>query len=141
MYRLDEPISIDKKRKHTIEIVVDRIVIKDEIRRRVADSVETAAALSGGIVVAENADDGTRRLYNQNYACAKCGISMEELSPRMFSFNNPFGACPTCLGLGYQMKIDPDYVIRDKSKSINEGAINATGWSVVSDECTARMYL
>ncbi len=141
MYRLDEPISIDKKRKHTIEIVVDRIVIKDEIRRRVADSVETAAALSGGIVVSENADDGTRRLYNQNYACAKCGISMEELSPRMFSFNNPFGACPTCLGLGYQMKIDPDYVIRDKSKSINEGAINATGWSVVSDECTARMYL
>ncbi len=141
MYRLDEPISIDKKRKHTIEIVVDRIVIKDEIRRRVADSVETAAALSGGIVIAENADDGTRRLYNQNYACAKCGISMEELSPRMFSFNNPFGACPTCLGLGYQMKIDPDYVIRDKSKSINEGAINATGWSVVSDECTARMYL
>lgn len=141
MYRLDEPIFIDKKRKHTIEIVVDRIVIKDEIRRRVADSVETAAALSGGIVVAENADDGTRRLYNQNYACAKCGISMEELSTRMFSFNNPFGACPTCLGLGYQMKIDPDYVIRDKSKSINEGAINATGWSVVSDECTARMYL
>jgi len=140
MYRLDEKIDIEKNKKHTIEIVVDRLVIKADIKKRLTDSVETALKQAEGIIVIEDADSGEQQTFSQNYACDKCGISIEELSPRMFSFNNPFGACPTCSGLGYQLKIDPDYIIPDKNKSLNEGAITATGWSVVSDECIARTY-
>ncbi len=140
MYRLDEKIEIEKNKKHTIEIVVDRLVVKADIKKRLTDSIETALKQAGGIVVIEDADSGQQERYSQNYACEDCGISIEELSPRMFSFNNPFGACPTCAGLGYQLKVDPDYIIPDKNKSLNEGAVVATGWSVASDECMARMY-
>ena len=108
MYRLEDKIDLDKNKKHTIEIVVDRLVIKQDIRKRLTDSIETALKQTNGIIVIENADTGARDTYSQNYACEKCGISIEELSPRMFSFNNPFGACPTCLGLGNYQKVDPD---------------------------------
>ncbi|MBQ3114976.1 MAG: excinuclease ABC subunit UvrA [Clostridia bacterium] len=140
MYRLEDKIDLDKNKKHTIEIVVDRLVIKNDIKKRLADSIETALKQTNGIIVIENADTGERDTYSQNYACEKCGISIEELSPRMFSFNNPFGACPTCLGLGNYQKVDPDYIIKDKNKSINDGAIAATGWNV-NAESMARMYL
>ena len=103
-----EEIPLDKNKKHNIEIVVDRLVIKEDIHRRLTDSVETAAALAGGLVVINIVDEDRDILFSQNYACEDCGISIEELSPRMFSFNNPYGACPTCTGLGAQLKVDPD---------------------------------
>ena len=111
LYDLTEEIPLDKNKKHNIEIVVDRLVIKEDIHRRLTDSVETAAALAGGLVVINIVDEDRDILFSQNYACEDCGISIEELSPRMFSFNNPYGACPTCTGLGAQLKVDPDLII------------------------------
>lgn len=139
LYDLSEEIKLEKNKKHSIEIVVDRLAIKPEIRSRLNDSVETAAALTGGLVLADIID-GETLSFSQNYACDDCGISIEELTPRMFSFNNPYGACPVCTGLGMQMKIDPDSIIPNKKLSIRKGAIQASGWSKCESGSIARMY-
>ena len=132
---LSETIALEKKHRHTIEIVVDRIIIKDSVTARLTDSIETASKLGGGLVIADMFDKG-EKIFSQNYACKDCGISMEELSPRMFSFNSPFGACPECSGLGSFMKIDPELLIPDPSKSIYDGGICAFGWGNVADGTT-----
>ena len=139
IYDLSEEITLEKNKKHTIEIVIDRLVIKDDIRGRLTDSVETASALTGGLVLVD-VIGGEMLSFSQNYACEDCGISMEELTPRMFSFNNPYGACPTCTGLGMQMKIDPACVIPNPALSLNEGAIKASGWGNVEAGSIAYMY-
>ena len=141
LYELTEEIKLNKNQKHSIEIVVDRLVIREDIARRLTDSVETASALSGGLVIINVLGDEERDiLFSQNYACEDCGISIEELTPRMFSFNNPYGACPTCTGLGAQLKVDPDLVIPNKNLSILEGAITASGWNNIKSDGIARMY-
>ncbi len=140
LYDLTEEIPLDKNRKHNIEIVVDRLVIKEDIHRRLTDSVETAAALAGGLVVVNIVGEDRDILFSQNYACEDCGISIEELSPRMFSFNNPFGACPTCTGLGAQLKVDPDLIIPNRKLSILDGAITASGWNNIKGDSISRMY-
>ena len=140
LYDLTEDIPLDKNKKHNIEIVVDRLVIKEDIHRRLTDSVETAAALAGGLVVINIVNEDRDILFSQNYACEDCGISIEELSPRMFSFNNPFGACPTCTGLGSQLKVDPDLIIPNKKLSILDGAITASGWNNIKGDSISRMY-
>jgi excinuclease ABC subunit A len=128
VYDLSEEIKLDKNKKHNIEIIIDRLVIREDIVSRLTDSVETAAALSGGLVIADISDEGRELLFSQNYACEDCGVSIEELTPRMFSFNNPYGACPDCTGLGIQLRVDPDLIIPNKSLSIADGAIIASGW-------------
>ena len=140
MYELSEEIKLDKNKKHTIEVVVDRVVIKDGIMRRLADSVETAASLATGLVIADVVSENRQILFSQNYACPDCGISIEELTPRMFSFNTPYGACPKCDGLGMQLLVDPDLIIPDDSLSINGGAIKATGWGSGADSIAAMYY-
>ncbi len=131
--------GLDKQKKHTIEIVVDRLVVKEGMERRLADSLETALSMSGGLVIADII--GKERMnFSTNYACDDCGISIEELTPRMFSFNTPYGACPRCMGIGSLTMVDPDKVIPDKTKSINEGAISATGWSNAEGGTIASMY-
>ena len=137
IYDLSETIKLEKNKKHTIEIVVDRLVILPEIRGRLADSVETATSLSGGLLTVDVVG-GEELSFSQNYACPEHGVSVEELTPRMFSFNNPFGACPKCTGLGIFMSIDPDLIIPNKNLSIREGAIRANGWSYI-DGCR-QMY-
>lgn len=139
IYDLSEEITLEKNKKHTIEIVVDRIVLKEDIRARLTDSVEAAAALSGGLVIVD-VIDGASLMFSQNYACEECGISIEELTPRMFSFNNPYGACSTCTGLGMQMKIDPDRILPNRQLSIRTGAIVASGWGNADVGTIARMY-
>ncbi|MBM6681347.1 excinuclease ABC subunit UvrA [Pseudoflavonifractor capillosus] len=139
-YDLSEEIKLEKNKKHSIEIVVDRLVIRDDIARRLTDSVEIASGLSGGLVVINVVGEDRDILFSQNYACEDCGVSIEELTPRMFSFNNPFGACPTCTGLGSQLKVDPDLVIPNKNLSILEGAITASGWSNIKSDGISRMY-
>ena len=140
LYELTEEIKLDKNKKHSIEIVVDRLVIREDIGRRLTDSVETASGLSGGIVIINIVGEDRDILFSQNYACEDCGVSIEELTPRMFSFNNPYGACPTCMGLGSQLKVDPDLVIPNKSLSILEGAITASGWNHIKSDGISRMY-
>ena len=140
MYELSEEIKLDKNKKHTIEVLVDRVVIKDGIMRRLADSVETAASLANGLVIADVVSENRQILFSQNYACPDCGISIEELTPRMFSFNTPYGACPKCDGLGMQLLVDPDLIIPDDSLSINGGAIKATGWGSGADSIAAMYY-
>ena len=140
LYDLNEQISCEKNKKHTIELVVDRLVIRDGQRRRLTDSIETACSHSGGLVVIELPDTKEELTFSQNYACEDCGISLTELEPRMFSFNNPAGACPTCTGLGFQLVADEDLVIPDKTKSIFEGAIQASGWSSARTDSVFRMY-
>ncbi len=140
MYDLSEQITCEKNKKHTIELVVDRLVIREGQRRRLADSVETACHHSGGLVTIQLPETGEEISFSQNYACEDCGISLTELEPRMFSFNNPAGACPACTGLGFQMIADPDLVIPDKSKSIFEGAIQVSGWNSVRTDSIFRMY-
>ena len=140
IYDLTEEIKLDKNKKHNIEVVVDRLVIRADIARRLTDSVETASNLSGGLVLINIVGEDRDLLFSQNYACEDCGISIEELSPRMFSFNNPFGACPTCTGLGSQLKVDVDLIIPNKDLSILEGAITASGWSNVKGDSISRMY-
>ena len=139
VYDLNEKIQLEKNRKHTIEIIVDRLVIKPDIRSRLADSIETASGLTGGVVII-NVIDGEDITFSQNYACPEHGVSVEELTPRMFSFNNPFGACKKCTGLGVFMKIDPELIIPDKRLSINKGGLKASGWAMEGSTIAA-MYM
>ena len=140
LYELDEEIKLEKNKKHSIEIIVDRLIIRLDIRQRLTDSVETAAKLSGGLVIVNLLREEKDLSFSQNYACEDCGISMEELTPRMFSFNNPFGACPTCTGLGNQLKADPALIVQDGEKSILDGAIQASGWNNIRGDGISRMY-
>ena len=140
LYDLNEQITCEKNKKHTIELVVDRLVIREGQRRRLTDSIETACSHSGGLVIIELPDRKEELSFSQNYACEDCGISLSELEPRMFSFNNPAGACPSCTGLGFQLVADEDLVIPDKTKSIFEGAIQASGWTNARTDSIFRMY-
>lgn len=140
IYDLTEEIQLDKNIKHNIEIVVDRLVIRPDMTRRLTDSVETASALSGGIVIADVIDEKREILFSQNYACEDCGISIEEVTPRMFSFNNPYGACPTCTGLGTQLRVDPTLITPNPSLSLLDGGIVASGWNKIKDDTISRMY-
>ena len=139
IYDLSEKIELEKNKKHTIEVVVDRLVISDEIKGRLADSIETATTLSGGLLTVD-VIGGKEMTFSQNYSCPEHGVSIEELSPRMFSFNNPFGACPKCTGLGIFMSMDPDLIIPDKRLSIRGGAIQASGWGYANGGTIAQMY-
>ncbi len=139
LYDLSEEIKLEKNFKHSIEVVVDRLVISPDIRSRLADSIETATSLSGGTVLI-NLIGGEDLLFSQNYACPEHGASVDELTPRMFSFNNPFGACETCTGLGTFLKVDPDLIIPNKKLSIRDGAIRASGWTNAEGGTIAQMY-
>ena len=140
MYELSEDISLEKNLKHRIDIVVDRLIVRPDIAGRLTDSVETASNLANGLVTVNLLREERDITFSQNYACDDCGISIEELTPRLFSFNSPFGACPTCTGLGLQLKADPALIIPDGSKSILEGAITATGWASIRSDGISRMY-
>ena len=140
LYDLSEEIRLEKNKKHDIDILVDRLVIKPEIVRRLTDSAETALALSGGLLYIELPAEERQIAFSQNYACEDCGISIEELTPRLFSFNNPAGACPTCTGLGTQMLIDPDLIMPNPNLSILDGGITASGWGNVKNDGISRMY-
>ena len=137
---LSDPPKLVKNKKHTVEIVIDRLVVRPDIQQRLTDSLETAMKLAEGLVIA-SVIDGEETLFSQNYACPDCGISIGELTPRMFSFNNPYGACPTCSGLGMLMKIDPGIVIPDRSLSLNQGAIQVSGWNSGEFDSMAHTYL
>lgn len=139
IYDLSEKITLDKNKKHNIEIVVDRLVVKESIKSRLADSIETATSLSDGLLLVDIIG-GEERLYSLDYACPEHGVSIEELEPRMFSFNNPFGACPTCSGLSIFMRPDPNLIVPDKNLSIRQGAIKASGWSNTEGGTIAQMY-
>ncbi len=135
---INDEIKLDKNKKHNIEIVVDRLVVRGDVQKRLVDSLETVLRLSGGIVIIDVVGK-EEILFSQNFACSDCGISIEELVPRMFSFNNPFGACPTCTGLGNLLKVDPELVVPDRSLSLTNGAINVTGWNIESEDAYTRM--
>ncbi|MDD5602780.1 MAG: excinuclease ABC subunit UvrA [Eubacteriales bacterium] len=137
---INDEIKLDKNKKHTIEIIVDRIIIREGIGKRLADSLETILKISGGLAIAVT-EDGKEHTYSQNLACPDCGTSIEELAPRMFSFNNPYGACETCSGLGTLLKIDPDLVIPDRTKSLAEGAIAIAGWSMSNHDSYSWIFL
>ncbi len=139
IYDLSEEIKLEKNKKHSIEIVIDRLVIKEGIESRLGDSVETVASISGGLVIVDIIGS-EEMLFSQNYACPEHNISIEELSPRMFSFNNPFGACDKCTGLGVFRKIDPELIIPNKDLSIRQGAIKAMGWATTDENSIAMMY-
>jgi len=132
-YELSEEIILDKNKKHTLEVVVDRIILKPEAQKRLTESIETAMALSGGILTAA-IEDGDEITFSQQFSCVDCGVSLEEVEPRMFSFNNPSGACPECAGLGFLMKFDPDIIICNPSLSLVNGAVNAPGFNAASNE-------
>ena len=140
LYELSEDISLEKNLKHHIDIVVDRLIVRPDITGRLTDSVETASNLAGGLVTVNLLREEQDITFSQNYACEDCGISIEELTPRLFSFNSPFGACPTCTGLGVQLKADPALIVPDESKSILDGAITATGWASIRSDGISRMY-
>ncbi|MCC8129947.1 MAG: excinuclease ABC subunit UvrA [Clostridiales bacterium] len=140
LYDLTETIQLEKNKKHSIEIVVDRLVIREDITQRLTDSIETASALSGGLVIVNLAREDKDITFSQNYACEDCGISIEELTPRMFSFNNPYGACPECSGLGSRMKVDPELIVPNPSLTLLGGAINASGWNNIKSDSISRMY-
>ena len=140
LYDLNETIPCEKNKKHTVELVVDRLVLRQGQNRRLTDSIETACTHAGGLVTIHMPDTGEELSFSQNYACEDCGISLTELEPRMFSFNNPMGACPECTGLGFQLEPDADLVIPDKTKSIFEGAIQANGWQSARTDSIFRMY-
>ncbi len=139
LYDLGEPIQLNKNQKHNIEIVVDRLVVHEDIRSRLADSIEVASGLTGGMVIV-NVIDGEDITFSQNYACPEHGVSVDELTPRMFSFNNPFGACKKCTGLGVFMRIDPALIIPDKKLSIRKGGLKASGWAM-EGSTIATMYM
>ncbi len=139
-YELSEEIKLEKNKKHNIEIVVDRLVIKPDLSRRLTDSAETAMALSGGLLYIDLVSTGEQLSFSQNYACDDCGISLEELEPRLFSFNNPHGACPTCTGLGVQLLVDPELIVPNPELSIAEGGIVASGWNNIKGDSISRMY-
>ena len=132
MYELTEEITLDKNIKHNIEIIVDRLSVRDGIEKRLNDSIDNALKLGNGMMIVD-VIDGESVTFSQNFACPDCGISVEEIQPRSFSFNNPFGACPDCFGLGYKMEFDVDLMIPDKSLSINQGAIVVNGWQSAND--------
>lgn len=138
IYELNEEIKLEKNKKHNVEIVVDRLVIKEGIDSRLADSIETASSLTNGLILV-NVIDGEDMLFSQNYACPEHGISIDELTPRMFSFNNPFGACPKCTGLGVFMRVDPELIIPNYSKSIAKGGVKGSGWAM-EGSTIATMY-
>ena len=140
LYDLSETIELDKNKKHRIEIIVDRLVMKPDIRRRLTDSIETASSLTGGLVTVDLPAEGRELTFSQNYACEDCGISIEELSPRAFSFNNPYGACPSCTGLGTQLRVDPELIMPNPALSILGGGIVASGWNNVRGDTISRMY-
>ncbi len=140
IYDASDVPALAKQKKHTIEVVVDRLILREDIRARLNDSLETALALSGGIAIADIGPGENEILFSQNLACPDCGISIEELAPRSFSFNSPFGACPTCAGLGVQMKIDPDLIIPDWNKSLRENPFNVMGWSNIEPGTQAGMF-
>ncbi|MDE6594090.1 MAG: excinuclease ABC subunit UvrA [Oscillospiraceae bacterium] len=139
VYDLDEEIKLEKNKKHSIEIVVDRLTVKEDMATRLADSIETASGISGGTVICDIIG-GEEMLFSQNFACPEHGVSMEELSPRMFSFNNPYGACPKCTGLGVFKKISPELIIPNPELSIKQGAVKASGWSTTDPGSIAMMY-
>ena len=140
LYDLTEEIKLEKNKKHNIDLVVDRLVLKDGLRRRLTDSIETACAHSGGLVTIELPSTKEELSFSQNYACEDCGISLTELEPRMFSFNNPAGACPSCTGLGFRLVADPALVIPDPGKSVLDGAIQVSGWQSARTDSVFRMY-
>ena len=140
LYELSEDIPLEKNLKHHIDIVVDRLIVRPDIGQRLTDSVETASSLTGGLVTVNLLREEQDITFSQNYACEDCGISIEELTPRLFSFNSPFGACPTCTGLGVQLKADPALIVPDESKSILDGAITAPGWASIRSDGVSRMY-
>jgi len=140
IYDLAEEIKLEKNKKHNIEIVVDRLVIKPDIARRLTDSAETALALAGGLLFIELVGESELISFSQNYACEDCGISIEELAPRLFSFNNPHGACPTCTGLGEQLLVDPQLIIPNPALSIMDGGITASGWNNIKGDSISKMY-
>lgn len=140
VYDLSEEISLEKNKKHNIEVIVDRLTVKPDAMQRLTDSAETAAALAGGIMIIDIPDEGRELMFSQNYACEDCGISIEELTPRMFSFNNPYGACPTCGGLGVQLRAKPEMILPNTSISIMDGGICASGWGNVRNDGISRMY-
>ena len=140
MYDLTEEIKLEKNKKHIIEIVVDRLVIKPDIIRRLTDSAETAMALAGGLLTVDIPKEDRRFSFSQNYACEDCGISIDELAPRLFSFNNPYGACPTCTGLGMRLLVDPDLIMPNPNLSIMDGGITASGWGNAKGDSISRMY-
>ena len=139
-YDLSEEIKLEKNKKHNIEIVVDRIVIKPDVIRRLTDSSETALALAGGLMYVDVVSEDRQISFSQNYACDDCGISIDELTPRLFSFNSPSGACPTCTGLGMQLLVDPDLIMPNPALSILDGGITASGWGNVKSDGISRMY-
>ena len=141
MIELADPPKLAKTKKHTIEIIVDRIIIRPDLQQRLTDSLETALNLGGGLVIVAEVESGRETMYSQNYACPDCGVSLEALEPRLFSFNNPYGACPCCSGLGVLLKMDPDIIIPDRSKSFNEGAIRVSGWNTSEPGSMAAAYL
>ncbi len=134
VHDLDDTPVLDKKKKHDIDLVIDRIIKREDMARRLSDSIETALRESGGLMAVQIMPEGERMMFSQNYACPECGINIEELTPRMFSFNSPYGACPECSGLGSVRNITADMVIPDMGKSLNEGAVNAMGWNSSGDE-------
>lgn len=140
VYDLSETITLEKNKKHTIEVVVDRLVMKPDVIRRLTDSAETAMALSGGVLHVELTGQDKELTFSQNYACEECGISIEEMTPRLFSFNAPYGACPTCSGLGTLLRVDPELVIPNPDLSIMDGGIMAPGWSNARGDSICRMY-
>ncbi|MBQ7953847.1 MAG: excinuclease ABC subunit UvrA, partial [Clostridia bacterium] len=140
MYELSEEIKLEKNKKHSIEIVIDRLIVKEDIKKRLTDSLETALKHGNGMVIIENLTENREMIFNQNCSCPDCEISIDELQPRSFSFNNPFGACPACTGLGHQLKVDINLLVEDWDKSINEGAISASGWKF-SEDNMAGMHL
>ena len=139
-YDLTEEISLEKNKKHHIELVVDRLILRGDITRRLTDSIETALAHSDGLVIIHDVRTDDLTIFSRNYACDDCGISMPELSPRLFSFNNPLGACPECSGLGFRLRVDPQLIIPDDSLSIYDGGIQASGWGNIKNDSIARMY-
>lgn len=139
LYELSTEINLDKQKKHTIEIIIDRLVVKEGMEKRLADSVETALNMADGIVVID-VIDGEGMTFSQNYACDDCGISIDELTPRMFSFNTPYGACPACMGIGTITLVSPELIMPDKSLSINQGGILASGWTGTEKNSISRMY-
>lgn len=137
-YDLQEELHLEKNVRHNISVIVDRLVIKDGVSKRLTDSLENALKLADGIVIIDN--EGKEELYSSKYACPECGISIEEIEPRLFSFNTPWGACPECSGLGFKQVVDPDLICPDKSKSLRDGAIKISGWNLDSSTMT-QMYL
>ena len=140
IYDLSEEIKLDKNKKHNIEVIVDRLVIKSDIARRLTDSAETALSLAGGLLLVDLVGEDRQIAFSQNYACPDCGVSIEELAPRLFSFNNPHGACPKCTGLGVQLLVDPALIMPNENLSIMDGGITASGWGNIKGDSISRMY-